>query len=73
MEGKATVIIYANRNIKKGEMLFYDYNEAGFNTYPTDNFIWRLRWDEGDEEKNELLLSLQMYSYLTIKNINFEG
>ena len=39
IDGKATVLLYTNRNVKKGEQLRYDYNEAGKGLYPTDNFI----------------------------------
>lgn len=38
VDGKATVLIYTSRNIKKGENLLYDYNEAK-DLYPTDDFI----------------------------------
>ena len=39
VDGKATVLLFTKRNIKKGETLLYDYNEAGKNMYPTDHFI----------------------------------
>eukprot|EP00347_Sterkiella_histriomuscorum_P019555 403341187 len=38
IDGKATVMIYTQRNVKKGEQLLYDYNEAK-NMYPTDDFV----------------------------------
>ena len=33
------VVLYVCRNIKKGEILYYDYNAGGFDEYPTENFI----------------------------------
>lgn len=39
MDGKATVLLYTYRNVKKGENLRYDYNEAGKDLYPTDHFV----------------------------------
>lgn len=39
VEGKARVILYARRHIKKGEILCYDYNEGCFDEYPTQNFV----------------------------------
>ena len=39
VDGKATVLLYTKRNIKKGDTLLYDYNEAGKNMYPTTHFI----------------------------------
>jgi hypothetical protein len=39
VEGHARVILYAKRNIKSGELLYYDYNAGGFGEYPTENFI----------------------------------
>lgn len=32
-------MLYADRNIKKGELLYYDYNAGGFNEYPTEDFV----------------------------------
>lgn len=37
--GKATVLLYTNRKVKKGEELRYDYNEAGYNWYNTSYFV----------------------------------
>jgi hypothetical protein len=39
VDGKATVIMYTKRAVKKGEPLVFDYNEAGKNWYPTQDFI----------------------------------
>lgn len=38
IDGEAHIILYAARNIKQGEVLYYDYNRGGYE-YPTDNFI----------------------------------
>lgn len=35
VDGEARVILYAYRNIKAGELLYYDYNEGGDNAYDT--------------------------------------
>ena len=39
VDGKATVLLYTKRAVKKGEPLIFDYNEAGKNWYPTEHFI----------------------------------
>ena len=39
VDGKATVLLYTKRKIKRGETLLYDYNEAGKDMYPTSHFI----------------------------------
>jgi len=39
IEGRARVFLYAARAIKSGEILYYDYNEGGFDEYPTDDFV----------------------------------
>ena len=39
IDGKVHVILYASRNIKPGEILYYDYNAGGSQSYPTENFI----------------------------------
>lgn len=39
MNGQARVALYAKKDIKKGEILYYDYNEGGFDEYPTEEFI----------------------------------
>ena len=36
--GSIRVLLYASRNIKKGETLKYDYNEGG-DDYPTEDFV----------------------------------
>jgi len=39
-KGYPTVILFATRNIKKGESLLYDYNAGNTNCkYDTSNFI----------------------------------
>jgi hypothetical protein len=38
LDGEARVVLYASRNIRKGEVLMYDYN-ALVSDYPTDNFV----------------------------------
>ncbi|KAL4505289.1 hypothetical protein ABPG72_016356 [Tetrahymena utriculariae] len=39
INGESRVILYAKKNIKKGELLYYDYNAGGFGEYPTQNFV----------------------------------
>ncbi|EGR29796.1 SET domain protein [Ichthyophthirius multifiliis] len=39
IDGQVKVILFAKRNIKKGELLYYDYNAGGFNDYPTEQFV----------------------------------
>jgi len=39
IDNKATVLLYTTRKVKKGEHLRFDYNEAGKDMYPTENFI----------------------------------
>ena len=39
VDGKATVLLFTKRAVKKGEMLLFDYNEAGKNLYPTSHFV----------------------------------
>jgi len=39
VDGRVRVLIYANKNIKKGELLCYDYNGLIPNQYDTQNFI----------------------------------
>ncbi|CAD8208577.1 unnamed protein product [Paramecium octaurelia] len=38
VEGESRVILYACRDIRTGEVLYYDYNEGGFN-YNTRFFV----------------------------------
>ena len=39
IDGKVHILLIARRNIKKGEILYYDYNAGGYNQYPTQDFI----------------------------------
>lgn len=39
IDGKVHVLLYASKTIKKGEILYYDYNAGGSGTYPTENFV----------------------------------
>lgn len=39
INGHARVILYAKKKIKKGDLLYYDYNAGGFDEYPTENFV----------------------------------
>lgn len=39
IDGHARVLLFAKRNIKAGDMLYYDYNAGGFGEYPTENFV----------------------------------
>ena len=39
VEGKATVLLYTKRAVKKGDPLVFDYNEAGKDWYPTNDFV----------------------------------
>ena len=39
IDGKATVLLYTTKRVKKGEALRFDYNEAGKDMYPTENFV----------------------------------
>lgn len=39
IDGQVHILLYAFRNIKKGEILYYDYNAGGYGGYPTDNFV----------------------------------
>lgn len=39
IEGSVHVLLYASKKIKKGEVLYYDYNAGGFSGYPTEHFI----------------------------------
>ena len=38
--GHARIFLYAIKNIKEGDTLFYDYNAGGFDEYPTNEFVW---------------------------------
>jgi len=39
IDGTVHILLIAKRNIKKGEILYYDYNAGGYNQYPTQNFV----------------------------------
>eukprot|EP01017_Pseudomicrothorax_dubius_P011867 TRINITY_DN14569_c0_g1_i2.p1 TRINITY_DN14569_c0_g1~~TRINITY_DN14569_c0_g1_i2.p1 ORF type:complete len:510 (-),score=89.43 TRINITY_DN14569_c0_g1_i2:39-1568(-) len=39
VKGSVRVLLYAFKEIKKGEILYYDYNEGGFDEYPTQDFV----------------------------------
>lgn len=39
IDGKVHVLLYALKSIKKGEILYYDYNAGGSELYPTENFV----------------------------------
>lgn len=39
VDGQATVLLFCKRAVKKGEVLMFDYNEAGKGLYPTHDFI----------------------------------
>jgi hypothetical protein len=39
IDGEVHVLLYAAKNIKKNDILYYDYNAGGFEGYPTDSFI----------------------------------
>ena len=39
VDGQATVLLFTKRTVRKGEVLMYDYNEAGKGLYPTSHFI----------------------------------
>lgn len=38
IDGKVRILLYASRNIRKGETLYYDYNRGGYD-YPTNHFV----------------------------------
>ena len=39
IDGTVHILLIAKRNIKKGEILYYDYNAGGYNQYPTYDFV----------------------------------
>ena len=39
IDGSVHILLLASKRIKKGEILYYDYNAGGYNTYNTDNFV----------------------------------
>ncbi len=38
IDGTVHVLLYTARSIKKGEVLYYDYNSGGYDGYPTHEF-----------------------------------
>ena len=39
IDGSVHILLLASKRIKKGEILYYDYNAGGYNTYNTDHFV----------------------------------
>ena len=39
IDGTVHILLLALRNIKKGEVLYYDYNAGGYDEYPTEHFV----------------------------------
>lgn len=39
IDGQVHVLLYAAKNIKKNDTLYYDYNAGGHEGYPTEQFI----------------------------------
>jgi hypothetical protein len=39
IDGKIHILLYASKNIKKNDTLYYDYNAGGYKAYPTEYFI----------------------------------
>ncbi len=39
IDGSVHILLLASKRIKKGEILYYDYNAGGYNSYPTQNFV----------------------------------
>ena len=39
IDGSIHILLLASKRIKKGEILYYDYNAGGYNTYNTDHFV----------------------------------
>lgn len=39
IDGQVHILLYAYRNIKKNDILYYDYNAGGYAGYPTENFV----------------------------------
>ena len=39
IDGSVHILLLASKKIKKGEILYYDYNAGGYNTYNTDHFV----------------------------------
>lgn len=39
IDGEVHILLYAFRQIKKYELLYYDYNAGGYEGYPTEGFV----------------------------------
>lgn len=39
IDGSVHILLLAMKNIKKGEILYYDYNAGGYDEYPTEHFV----------------------------------
>jgi hypothetical protein len=39
IDGKIHILLYASKKIKKGDILYYDYNAGGYKAYPTEYFV----------------------------------
>ena len=39
IDGSVHVLLITSRKIKKGEILYYDYNAGGYNSYNTEHFV----------------------------------
>ena len=39
IDGSVHILLLASKKIRKGEILYYDYNAGGYNTYNTEHFV----------------------------------
>ena len=39
IDGSVHILLLASKKIRKGEVLYYDYNAGGYNTYNTEHFV----------------------------------
>jgi len=39
IDGSVHILLLTSKKIKKGEILYYDYNAGGYNTYNTEHFV----------------------------------
>ena len=39
IDGSVHILLLASKRIKKGEILYYDYNAGGYNSYNTEHFV----------------------------------
>ena len=39
IDGSVHILLLTSKRIKKGEILYYDYNAGGYNSYNTDHFV----------------------------------